>query len=42
MRAALRAAHPGAQVVVIEGGGHYPALLRTEAYDAAVAGFLGL
>ncbi|MFZ4649175.1 MAG: alpha/beta fold hydrolase [Rubrivivax sp.] len=42
MRAALRAAHPGAQAVVIEGGGHYPALLRTQAYDAAVAGFLGL
>ncbi|MFM8768346.1 MAG: alpha/beta fold hydrolase [Rubrivivax sp.] len=42
MRAALRAAYPGAQSVVIEGGGHYPFLLRAEAYERAVAGFLGL
>lgn len=42
MRAALRTAYPGAQSVVIEGGGHYPHLLRAEAYERAVAGFLGL
>ena len=42
MRAAMRAAHPGAQSVVIEGGGHYPFLLRTEAYDRAVSAFLAL
>ena len=42
MRAALRAAYPGAQAVVVEGGGHYPFLLRTEAYDRAVAAFLEL
>ena len=42
MRAALREAYPGAQSVVIEGGGHYPYLLQAEAYGQAVAGFLGL
>jgi pimeloyl-ACP methyl ester carboxylesterase len=42
MRAALRAAHPGAQSVVVEGGGHYPFLLRAETYDRAVSAFLGL
>ncbi|MFM7531380.1 MAG: alpha/beta fold hydrolase, partial [Rubrivivax sp.] len=42
MRAALRTAYPGAQSVVIEGGGHYPYLLRAEAYERAVAGFLEL
>lgn len=42
MREALRAAHPGAQSVVIEGGGHYPFLLRPEAYDRAVSAFLSL
>jgi pimeloyl-ACP methyl ester carboxylesterase len=29
-------------VAVVEGGGHYPYLLRPEAYNAAVGGFLGL
>jgi pimeloyl-ACP methyl ester carboxylesterase len=42
MREALRAAHPGAKSVVVEGGGHYPFLLRQEAYDRAVSAFLGL
>jgi pimeloyl-ACP methyl ester carboxylesterase len=42
MRAALRAGHPRARVAVVEGGGHYPYLLRPEAYNAAVGGFLGL
>lgn len=42
MRAALRAAHPGSGSVIVEGGGHYPYLLRPEAYDRAVQGFLRL
>lgn len=42
MRAALRAAHPQARSVVIEGGGHYPYIVRAEAYNAAVGAFLGL
>ena len=42
MRATMRAGHPQARVAVVEGGGHYPYLLRPEAYNAAVGGFLGL
>lgn len=42
MRAAVRAAHPQARHVTVEGGGHYPFLLRSEAYNAAVGAFLGL
>ncbi len=42
MRAALRAAHPDSLSVVIEGGGHYPSMLRVEAYNRAVAAFLDL
>jgi pimeloyl-ACP methyl ester carboxylesterase len=42
MRADLRHAHPGARSVVIEGGGHYPYILRADAYNAQLADFLGL
>lgn len=42
MREALRAAHPGARVAVIEGGGHYPYITHAATYNAAVGGFLEL
>jgi pimeloyl-ACP methyl ester carboxylesterase len=42
MRDALRAAHPQARHVTVPGGGHYPYLLRAEAYNEAVGAFLGL
>jgi maspardin len=42
MRAALREAHPAALHVVVQGGGHYPYIVRAEAYNAAVGAFLGL
>jgi pimeloyl-ACP methyl ester carboxylesterase len=42
MRAALRAAHPQARHVTVPDGGHYPYLLRAEAYNEAVGAFLGL
>ena len=41
-RQAIRARYPGAQAVVVEGGGHYPYILRAEAYNAAVGRFLEL
>lgn len=41
-RQAIRARYPGAQAVVVEGGGHYPYILKPDAYNAAVGAFLGL
>lgn len=39
-RAALRARHPDARVVVVAGGAHHPYVLRAERYNAEVGRFL--
>lgn len=40
MREAIRARYPGAVHCAISGGGHYPYILRADAYNDAVAQFL--
>lgn len=42
VRTDLRDAHPGATTVEIAQGGHYPYILRADAYNAAVGRFLGM
>ncbi|MDB5882294.1 MAG: hypothetical protein JWP43_2172 [Ramlibacter sp.] len=42
VRKDLRDAHPGARVVDIPDGGHYPYILRVDAYNTAVGQFLGM
>lgn len=42
VRKDLRRAHPDASVVEIAGGGHYPYIVRAQAYNAAVGQFLGM
>jgi maspardin len=41
-RQAAREHFPRARVASIAGGGHYPYILKTDAYNEAVGGFLGL
>lgn len=42
VRQAIRERYAGAKSVVIEGGGHYPYIIRPVAYNAAISAFLEL
>ena len=41
-RQAARAHFPRATVAAIDGGGHYPYILKAEAYNQAIAAFLDM
>ena len=42
VRQAIRERYPRARCAVVDGGGHYPYILRPDAYNAAVGAFLEL